>query len=704
MKRKLTLLPIAAALLSAGIVGCGSDSNGGTPAATTSGVVTGSYFRHAKVCIDANTNGRCDAGETNTYTDDNGAFRLAGTGAIVAEIGTDATRYDPDTKTATAVTQAMVFRAPGNANGVVSALSTELQALMDDNGGDFAAARKALATRLGVAEDKVLEDHNKETDAAIKATLKTEGDQALERIAEAVGEAGTGGDVAKALKNRLALDKITNIVVIYAENRGFDNLYGLFPGANGIPGVNPTSTGAYVPQKDVDGSTLAVLPPTWGGMTAAGQSVTVSQAQTANLPNKPFQIDDPATFNLPLSVVTRDLVHRFYNNQMQIDGGANDKFPTYSDAGGLSMGYYDGSKMAMWQVAKDYVLADNFFMGAFGGSFLNHQYLICACAPTYPNADTAAAKPSISKVDLDANGNFVRLTPSASSPSTVLNGAPVYAADGTITPAIDGTFYAVNTMQPPYQPSSNAPAATDSARLYADTGKATTLPPQTGKTIGDLLTAKGVSWAWYAGAWNTTTSLATTTRAFNNTNPNFQFHHQPFNYYAAFDPVSNAANRAAHLKDYDNDFLKDVAAGTLPAVTFYKPQGNLNQHPGYASVADGDQHIVDVINKLKASPQWKNMVVVITYDENGGFWDHAAPPKADRWGPGTRIPALIVSPYAKKGYVDHTQYDTASILRLITHRYSLAPLQGLVDRDTKLVANGFKPMGDLTGALDFTQK
>jgi acid phosphatase len=708
VKRKpLTLLPLAA-ILSAGLAGCGTSHDNASatsvPVATTSGVVTGSYFRHAKVCLDANANGRCDAGEASTYTDDNGAFTLSGKGAIVAEIGVDAKRYDPDAKTETAVTQPMVFRAPSNANGVVSAISTELQALMDDNGGDFAAARKALAQRLGVAEEKLLEDHNKETDAAVKATLKSEGDQALGRIAEAVAEAGSGGDLGKALKNRLALGRIANIVVIYAENRGFDNLYGLFPGADGIPGVNPASKGASVPQKDVDGSILSVLPPTWGGMTAAGQSVTLTQAQTTGLPNKPFQIDDPATFNLPISVVTRDLVHRFYNNQMQINGGKNDKFPTYSDAGGLSMGYYDGSKMALWQVAKDYTLADNFFMGAFGGSFLNHQYLICACAPTYPNADTAAAKPTISKIDVDANGNFVRLTPSATAPGSVLSGAPTYAADGNLTPAIDGMFYAVNTMQPPYQPSSNAPAASDASKLYADTAKANTLPPQTGKTIGDLLSAKGVSWAWYSGAWNTTTSLATGTRGFNSSNPNFQFHHQPFNYYAAFDPVSGAANRAAHLKDFDNDFLKDVANGTLPAVAFYKPQGNLNQHAGYANVLDGDQHIVDVINKLKASPQWKNMVVVITYDENGGFWDHASPPKADRWGPGTRIPAIIVSPYAKKGYVDHTQYDTASILRLITHRFGLQPLPGLVERDTKLVANGFKPMGDLTGALDFGQK
>jgi acid phosphatase len=135
------------------------------------------------------------------------------------------------------------------------------------------------------------------------------------------------------------MNNIQNVVVIFAENRGFDNLYGLFPGANGIPGVNPTSTSSYVPQKDFDGSTLPVLPPTWGGMTLAGQSTVITQAQSANLPNKPFQIDDASSpISMSSSVITRDLVHRFFNNQMQINGGKNDKFAAYSDAGGLSMG------------------------------------------------------------------------------------------------------------------------------------------------------------------------------------------------------------------------------------------------------------------------------------------------------------------------------------------------------------------------------
>ena len=501
-----------------------------------------------------------------------------------------------------------------------------------------------------------------------------------------------------------SLDAIQNVVVIFAENRAFDNLYGLFPGANGIPGVNPSSRGTYIPQKDFDGSVLPVLPPTWGGLTVAGQRVTLSQAQTMGWPNRPYQLDDPKGVQgsgtvIAQDVTTRDLVHRFYNNQMQINGGANDKFAAYSDAGGLSMGYYDGSKMALWKLARQYTLADNFFMGAFGGSFLNHQYLICACAPQYPHADAAdsPARDSISAIDTDAQGRFLRLAPAASAKPSVLEGKPSYKNDGNLTPKDQqGMFYAVNTMQPLYQPSGNAPAA-NGASQYADTAKATTLPAQNGPTIGDRLSAKGVSWAWYAGGWNA--ALAARSNIYNGSTPNFQPHHQPFNYYADFDPLTRQANRQAHLKDFDAEFLQAAEAGKLPAVSFYKPQGNVNQHAGYASVADGDEHIAQVIARLQQSPQWKNMLIVVTYDENGGIYDHAPVPQGDRWGPGSRIPAIIISPYARKGFVDHTQYDTGSILRFLTRRFELQPLPGLLERDAGLRAHGSAPMGDLSNAL-----
>jgi phospholipase C len=115
----------------------------------------------------------------------------------------------------------------------------------------------------------------------------------------------------------------------------------------------------------------------------------------------------------------------------------------------------------------------------------------------------------------------------------------------------------------------------------------------------------------------------------------------------------------------------------------------------------GDAHIASVVEQLQTSPQWAHMVVIVTYDENGGFWDHVAPPKGDRWGPGTRIPAIIISPFAKKGTVDHTPYDTTSILRLITRRFALPTLPGIRARDEAIRANGQPALGDLTNSLNF---
>jgi acid phosphatase len=127
----------------------------------------------------------------------------------------------------------------------------------------------------------------------------------------------------------------------------------------------------------------------------------------------------------------------------------------------------------------------------------------------------------------------------------------------------------------------------------------------------------------------------------------------------------------------------------------------LNQHPGYASVAEGDAHLAALVSKLQASPQWAHMVIIITYDEFGGFWDHVVPPKADLLGPGTRIPALVISPFAKRHFIDHTQYDTGSVLRLISRRFDLPTLRGLAARDAALKARGAEPMGDMTPSLQF---
>ncbi len=177
-----------------------------------------------------------------------------------------------------------------------------------------------------------------------------------------------------------------------------------------------------------------------------------------------------------------------------------------------------------------------------------------------------------------------------------MDGAPFTPGTRRLTP----DFYAVNTMQPPYQPSGSAPVADEPD--YADPSAPATLPPQTAQTIGDLLSPKGVTWAWYAGAWQD--ALDNHSHVYNHAVAEFPVpHHQPFNYFANYAPGTPA--RAEHLKDgglAGGKFIADIDAGKLPQVSFYKPQGNLNEHPGYADVLTGDQHIADVARASGEEP------------------------------------------------------------------------------------------------------
>ena len=503
------------------------------------------------------------------------------------------------------------------------------------------------------------------------------------------------------LDNKLG-EQVKTIVVIYAENRSFNNLFANFSGVERpLSALKP----ADYQQRDRDGSLLQTLPPAWGGVvqvgpqTVDGVTYATGVQYQENLPNAPFALKGPNREDLPLNLVTRDLWHVFYQNQMQINDGKNDRFVAWADSGGLTMGYYAQTQysLRLWDVAQEFVLCDNFFQGAFGGSYLNHQYLISAAVPFYPNASTSVAESQIASLQGD-DPTGTRLKPLDKSPASAMTGAPQFGPSA-LTP--DG--FAVNTMAPPYWPTwIRDPEHPD----YSKPDLPSVLVPQTHEHIGDKLSKKNIDWAWYAGAWQATLDQFKDSGTLPKI-PNFQYHHQPFNYFVQQGP-QNPLERSKRLRDgglgdesATNRFVADAEAGKLPAVTFYKPQGNLNMHAGYADVAAGDRHLDRVIKVLRNSPQWQNMVVVVTVDENGGWWDHVAPPKGDRWGPGTRIPALVVSPFARKGTVDHTVYDTASILRLITRVHQLEVLDGLKARDDAMKARGQTPMGDLTNALKF---
>ncbi|HEX5898046.1 MAG TPA: alkaline phosphatase family protein, partial [Solirubrobacteraceae bacterium] len=334
----------------------------------------------------------------------------------------------------------------------------------------------------------------------------------------------------------------------------------------------------------------------------------------------------------------------------------------------------------------DYAIADAFFQAAFGGSFLNHQWLIAAATPTWPGADNTGGANDLHSI-VDANG-MPTSYPLYTATSAVKDGALTAACP--IPAGVTCGDFAVNTIQPPYQP--YAPGTVLARRL----------PPQTAPTIGDRLSAKGVDWAWYSGGWSnangdtgalgwtngttpgTCTDPNTATGAVYPNCPDklFQYHHQALNYYASFAP--GTAARAAHLRD-DAEF-EALAAGSkkhceLKPVSIVKPIGEENEHPGYASETSGSSHLVELLTAIQSSRCAKDTMVVVTYDEFGGQWDHVSPPglggtgPSDVWGPSTRIPALVLAPGLRDGFVvDHVQHDTTSIMATIEHRFGLPPV------------------------------
>ena len=221
-------------------------------------------------------------------------------------------------------------------------------------------------------------------------------------------------------------------------------------------------------------------------------------------------------------------------------------------------------------------------------------------------------------------------------------------------------------------------------------------------TIGDSLDGAGVSWKWYSGGWDAALASSPTNPANGGqtppnapVDPNFQWHHQPLAYYDNFAPWLPNGQRnplsAAHLQD-ENNFATDLSSGNLPAVSFIKPIGENNEHPGYADLLTGQQHVADIVHEVQSSSDWAHTAIIITYDENGGRWDHVSPPHLGdgTWGDGTRVPAIVISPLAKKGYVDHTEHDTLSILKTIEDRFALPPLNSL-DASASNLDNSFIP-------------
>ena len=528
------------------------------------------------------------------------------------------------------------------------------------------------------------------------------------------------GAAAASGRSSDPLSRVNHIVVIYQENHSFDNLYGGWEKVDGL-GDAPRRRTVQVNQAGAPYNCLLqndvnlTSPP----LSARCTDTTTGASFTSHFRNRPFTIDDyipPTATTCPAPGVfapngvlngtgepggcTRDLVHRFYQEQYQLNDGRQNRYVTGSDAVGLTLGVYDTRALPIYRYLHQpshprYAIADNFFQAAFGGSFLNHQWLIAAGNPVFPNAVNDGSANDLHSV-VDANAMPTSYPLYASPATTGLKDTQLTAScnpPAGALPTPPGVLcgdYAVNTTQPPYQPF--APGTAPSRRL----------PPQTAPTIGDRLSGAGVDWAWYSGGWSNANgnidapgwtngtgpacadSNALATAVFPNCPDKlFQFHHQAFNYYANYAP--GTAARAAHLRD-EQEFIDQAnssdKACNLKPVSFIKPVGAENEHPGYASAHTGSSHLMDLVQAVENSRCANDTMVVVTYDEFGGQWDHVTPPGQggkggphDVFGPSTRIPALVISPSLRGRFVvDHTQYDTTSIAATIERRYDLDPL------------------------------
>ena len=485
---------------------------------------------------------------------------------------------------------------------------------------------------------------------------------------------------------------IDHFILIYQENWSFDALYGSFPGANGISNASAASTNQI---DRVSGMAIGLLGPTnydpaANSIPIQNPPVPLNGTQDKRFLTDTNNVNSPTVVNtlLPYDLsgyisptdLTGDIVHRYWQEQFQIDNGNMDKFITWSDNPGLVMSHFNATSMPEGLLAQQYTMCDNFFHSAFGGSFLNHQILVAAQAPVYPNA--AAIIPNNVAL-LDSHGVLA-----------LSNVTGRIVRDGNITPIggvafmdTNKTFdknYAVNTIFSTNLAASGNPNATSLLPSQNDSNPNDPARPYI-PTIGDRMDAAGVSWKWYSGGWNDAVlsspsnpnHLGTT---LTNVSSLFQWHHQAFAFFDNYAPWTNGVTNmrsVAHIQDETN-FFNDVLSNTLPQVVFIKPLGPDNEHPGYASLQQGQQHVANIVAAIQANPDlWARTAIFVTYDEHGGRWDHVTPPLRDIWGPGARVPGIIISPQAKTNFVDHTHYETLSFLRTVEKSFGFAPLTSI---------------------------
>lgn len=482
----------------------------------------------------------------------------------------------------------------------------------------------------------------------------------------------TGHGIAQTRNNaeKPTATPIKHIVVIFDENVSFDHYFGTYPHALNLPDEPPFHAKPGTPA--VNGLTGTLLDRNPNLLNIAGNKDDAA---------KPFRLSRA-------QAATADENHDYTAEQRAFHAGLMDSFPRYTgqlgspkakqrlkkegmegslhytnQTKGLVMGYYDGNTVtALWNYAQRFAISDNSFSSTFGPSTLGAIELISG----------------------QTNGVSDKVNPG----NTVIEGG-----DGTFTEISDG------------DPLGDQCSAPSGSLLRFD-----------GNNIGKMLSKKNVTWGWFQGGFDLTkTNPNGTTDCLRSSyskivhvsDLDYNPHHQPFQYYketanlnhtrpSSVRTIGHEGDAANHQYDTD-DFFDAVKAGNYPAVSFLKAPAYQDGHAGYSDPLDEQAFVVKVINFLQNQPDWKNTAVILAYDDSDGWYDHQMGPivnqsttRADaltgpgecgdgstalpgphtahaqgRCGYGPRLPLLVISPYAKQNYVDHTLTDQTSILRFI---------------------------------------
>jgi phospholipase C len=461
---------------------------------------------------------------------------------------------------------------------------------------------------------------------------------------------------------------IKYVVVIFQENNSFDHYFGtypnaLYPGGQAVSAQFPVGESAFVPLPNT---------PSINGITPAISNLNAVA---------PFRLDRS-------QALTCDNDNGYNAEQIAYNSGQVNQFPSTSGTGldpngnpctpDLSMGYYDGNTVtALWNYAQYFAMSDNYFDTEFGVTEEGHQNLVAG------QTHTTSALPS-------------------SAAGKVVNGSII----ANVEAGVDDCVVASSKTAPVIM---------------------------TSKNVGDLMSAAGLSWGWFYGDFpesGSSTPITSTQCSDTPSGNSYNSHYTPFMYYettsnqhhlspssaAAIGTASDQANHVYSLVDFQNA----LNAGNLPSVTFLKAPTTETGHPANSTPLEEQTFIVDAINMLQATPFWPRMAIFITYDDSDGWYDHVMPPivnqssdaandavagstllcgtpqagaDLDRCGYGTRLPLVVISPYAKQNYVDHAITDTTSVTRFIEDNWNLGRLG---DQSFDALA------GTLDGLFDFT--